>query len=80
MSNKRCIRRIKDTIIDYIDRLELMQALILYRMEICTTGVYSERICLSDEVLELVDEQLDSLINDFKLLVESGFDLLQFDD
>lgn len=80
MSNKRCIRRIKDTIIDYTDRLELMQALISYRMEICTTGVYSERICLPDEVLELVEEQLDSLVNDFKLLVESGFDLLQFDD
>ena len=75
-----CIRRVKDTILDCANRLELVQALILYRMDIFTTGVYSERACLSEEVLELADEQLDSLVNDLKLLVESGFEEVESDD
>ncbi|MCM1316494.1 MAG: hypothetical protein NC244_14120 [Alistipes senegalensis] len=69
----RNIRRVKDRILDCSNRLELVQALILYRMDIFTTGVYSERVCLSEEVLELSEELLDSLVNDFRLLVESGF-------
>ena len=71
------VRRVKDRILDCSNRLELIQALILNRMDIYTTGIYSERICLSEEVLELADEQLDSLVNDLRILVESGFD---FDD
>lgn len=69
----RNIRRVKDKILDYSNRLELVQALILCRMDIFTTGVYSERVCLSEEILELSEELLDSLVNDFRLLVESGF-------
>ena len=75
--NNRTIRRVKDEILDCSNRLELIQALILNRMDIYTTGIYSERVCLSEEVLELADEQLDSLVNDLRLLVESGFN---FDD
>ena len=73
----RNIRRVKDRILDCSNRLELIQALILNRMDIYTTGIYSERVCLSEEVLELADEQLDSLVNDLRLLFESGFN---FDD
>ncbi|MDE5583138.1 MAG: hypothetical protein K2J08_05495, partial [Ruminococcus sp.] len=68
---------IKDRLLDCSDRLELIYALILNREEIYTSGIYSERVCLSEEVLELADEQLDSLVNDLRLLVESGFN---FDD
>ena len=75
--NNRTIIRVKDEILDCSNRLELIQALILNRMDIYTTGIYSERVCLSEEVLELADEQLDSLVNDLRLLVESGFN---FDD
>ena len=77
MNNKIAIRRIKDRLLDCSDRLELIYALILNREEIYTSGIYSERVCLSEEVLELADEQLDSLVNDLRLLVESGFN---FDD
>lgn len=69
------IRRVKDEILNYADRLEVLQALVFCRMDIFTTGVYSERVCLSDGILSLVGEQLDSLVNDFRLLVESGFDV-----
>ena len=74
MSNSVVIRRIKDRLLDVSDRLELIHALILNREDVYTSGVYSERVCLSEEVLELADEQLDSLVNDLRLLVESGFD------
>lgn len=77
MTNKIAIRRIKDRLLDCSYRLELIHALILNREEIYTSGIYSERVCLSEEVLELADEQLDSLVNDLRILVESGFD---FDD
>ena len=71
----RNIRRVKDEILNYADRLEVLQALVFFRMDIFTTGVYSERVCLSDGILSLVGEQLDSLVNDFRLLVESDFDI-----
>ncbi|MDE5584192.1 MAG: hypothetical protein K2J08_10880 [Ruminococcus sp.] len=77
MNNKIAIRRIKDRLLNCSDRLELIYALILNREEIYTSGIYSERVCLSEEVLELADEQLDSLVNDLRILVESGFN---FDD
>lgn len=70
---KKNILRVKDKILRYTDRLEVLQALVFYRMDIFTTGIYSERVCLSENILSLVEEQLDSLINDFRLLVESGF-------
>jgi len=76
----RNIRLIKDEILDYAKRLELVQALILYRMDIFTTGVYSERVCLSEEILELSEEILDSLVNDLRILVESGFDFQESED
>jgi len=76
----RNIRLIKDEILDYAKRLELVQALILYRMDIFTTGVYSERVCLSEEILELSEEILDSLVNDLRILVESGFDFKESED
>ncbi len=76
----RNIRRIKDEILDYAKRLELVQALILYRMDIFTTGVYFERVCLSEEILELSEEILDSLVNDLRILVESGFDFQESED
>ncbi|MDE5947054.1 MAG: hypothetical protein K2G63_07115 [Oscillospiraceae bacterium] len=72
--DKKDILRVKDMILNCADRLELIQALILCRAEVFTSGVYSERICLSDGLLVLVGEQLDSLVNDLRLLVESGFD------
>lgn len=71
--DKRDIRRVKDKILHYADLLELVQALIFNRAEIYTTGVYSERVCLSDEIVELSQNILDSLVNDFRLLFESGF-------
>ena len=71
----RNIRRVKDEILNYADRLEVLQALVFFRMDIFTTGVYSERVCLSDGLLSLVGVQLDSLVNDFRLLVESDFDI-----
>lgn len=43
MDNKE-IRFLKDNILDYANRLELVQALILNRMDIYTTGIYSERV------------------------------------
>lgn len=78
--DKRDIRRVKDTILHYADLLEVVQALIFNRTEIYTTGVYSERICLSDEIVELSQNILDSLVNDFRLLVESGFTSSKSDD
>lgn len=63
-------RFVKDSISDFADRLELIQALVFCRMDIFSSGVYSERVCLSDELLKLVEEQLDSLTNDLRLLVE----------
>lgn len=79
MTNKIAIRRIKDRILSCADRLELIQALIFNREEIYTTGVYSERVCLSEGVLELADEQLDSLVNDLRILIESGFNFDETD-
>lgn len=78
--NSIAIRRIKDRLLNCSDRLELIQALILNREDIYTSGVYSERVCLSEEVLALADEQLDSLVNDLRLLVESGFDFNDVSD
>lgn len=63
-------RFVKDSISDFADRLELIQSLVFCRMDIFNSGVYSERVCLSDELLKLVEEQLDSLTNDLRLLVE----------
>lgn len=70
MDNKE-IRRLKDNISIASDRLQLVHALIFCRMDIFTSGIYSERVCVSDELLELACEQLDSLVNDLRLLVES---------
>lgn len=70
MDNKE-IRRLKDEILNYADTLEVVQALIFSRFDIYTTGIYSERVCLSEDVLELSQKILDSLVNDFRLLAES---------
>lgn len=62
---------LKHDILDCSKRLELVQALILNRMDIYSTGVYSDRVCLSDEFLELSVKILDSLANDLNLLIEN---------
>lgn len=60
-----------DLLIDVAFRVELCEALIRCRSSIRSSGVYSSSEVLSDEIFELVSEQLDSVVNRLRVFSES---------
>ena len=56
----------KTTVLDFISevskRVELCEALLRQNLDICTSGIYSSVVPLSDEIYKLSCEQLDSIV------------------
>lgn len=65
----------KTTVFDFISeiskRVELCEALLRQNLDICTSGVYSSVVPLSDEIYKLSCEQLDSVVDRLKRFEEN---------
>ena len=55
--------KVKDFMVDIGNRLELCEALLRHNSDIKSSGVYAPATALTDEIYELVCEQLDTLID-----------------
>ena len=55
--------KVQDFMVVIGNRLELFVALLRYNSDIKSSGVYAPATALTDEIYELVCEQLDALID-----------------